>query len=240
MFRFARNSLLTLENGLPDLELFVAPGSCARVPTIALEEIGVKFDTTLVRTAIGQQKSAEFLAVNPKGKVPVLVVNGVPLTENVAILSWLNKSYPDAGLLPSVTNDFDAAQQISDLAFFSGTVHPHVTRVAMPMKFIEDAKLSFDIVRSKGTSDMNVVMGMINDRLADRPWWYGDDWSIVDGYLFWTWWRICVVGYPQDAFPHLKDHALRIAQRPSVMRALQREARNIEILKSEGIYKEPV
>lgn len=222
-----------------DLKLYVAPGSCARVPTIALEEIGVPFETELVRTTAGQQKSADYLRINPKGKVPVLVVDGTPLTENVAILSWLARSYPDAKLLPEADDSFETAQQIADLAFFSGTVHPHVTRVAMPMKFIEDAELSFDIVRAKGTSDMQSVMGMINARLADRQWWYGDTWSILDGYLFWTWWRIGVVGFDQAPFPHIARHEAQIRARPSVERALAREAANIEILKAEGLYRAP-
>lgn len=224
---------------MPHLKLFVAPGSCARVPTVALEEIGVPFETELVRTAAKQQKSPEYLKVNPKGKVPVLVIDGTPLTENVAILSWLNRTYPDANLLPATTDPFELCQQISDLAFFSGTVHPHVTRIAMPLKFIEDADLSFDIVRTKGTDDMQPVLSMIDQRLSGQSWWYGDRWSIVDAYLFWTWWRIGVVGFVQDDFPNLIDHASRILERPSVARAMQREEVNIEILKAEGNYSAP-
>ncbi len=235
---FAENSEDS-EGSMPDLKLFVSPNSCARVPTIALEEIGVPFETELVRTAALQQKTPEYLRINPKGKVPVLVVDGTPLTENVAILSWLNQTYPEAGLLPSVTEPFEVAEQIADLAYFAGTVHPHVTRVAMPMKFIDDVELSFDIVRAKGIADMNTVMSMINKRLEGQNWWYGDTWSIVDAYLFWTWWRIGVVGYPQDAFPNIKAHEARILERPSVQRAMEREAENIEILKAEGNYRVP-
>ncbi|MDJ0639687.1 MAG: glutathione S-transferase family protein [Paracoccaceae bacterium] len=224
---------------MPELKLFVSPGSCARVPTIALEEVGVPFDTELVRTAINQQKSPEYLKVNPKGKVPVLVVDGVPMSENVAILSWINRTFPDANLLPKAADDFEACQQIGDLAFFSGTVHPFVTRIAMPMKFISDVDLSFDIVRSKGKEDMQPVMAMINDRLANQPWWYGDDWSVVDGYLFWVWWRITGVGFDPAPFPHIQDHISRIQERPSVQRAMAREAANVEILKAEGNYRAP-
>lgn len=222
---------------MPELKLFVAPGSCARVPTVALEEIGVPFETELVRTAAKQQKSPDYLKVNPKGKVPVLVIDGVPLTENVAILTWLNRTYPDAALLPFTNDPFELCQQISDLAFFSGTVHPHVTRVAMPMKFIEDEDLSFDIVRAKGVDDLRTVMSMIDQRFARQPWWYGETWSIVDAYLFWTWWRVGVVGFPQDDFPNLVDHASRILEIPSVARAMDREAVNVDILKSEGNYR---
>jgi len=222
-----------------DLKLFVAPGSCARVPTIALEEIGVPFETELVRTAANQQKSADYLKINPKGKVPALVIDGQILTENVAILGWLNRMFPGANLLPSPRTPLEESRQVADLAFFSGTVHPTVTRIAMPIKFIEDADASFDLVRPKGVEAMEPIMAMINERLADQPWWYGDTWSIVDAYFFWTWWRIGVVGYDQSPFPNLVDHERRIMERPSVQRAMEREAVNIEILKAEGNYRAP-
>ena len=224
---------------MPELKLFVATNTCARGPTIALEEIGVPFETELIRTAAGQQNSPEYLAVNPKGKVPALLVDGEPLTENVAILRWLNQTYPDAGLLPPVSDDFEAARQTADLAFFSATVHPLVTRIAMPMKFISGEQQAFDLIRPKGTEAMTPVMAMIDRRLADRQWWYGDEWSVVDGYLFWAWSRITGVGFPDDQFPNIRDHAERSMQRPAVARAMQREAVHIEQLKSEGVYRAP-
>lgn len=95
-----------------DLKLFVAPGTCARVPTIALEEIGVPFETELIRTASKQQKSPEFLALNPKGKVPTLLIDGKPLTENMAIQTWLHRTYPNANLLPQTTDVLEQQKQI--------------------------------------------------------------------------------------------------------------------------------
>ncbi|MEL7529067.1 MAG: glutathione S-transferase family protein [Pseudomonadota bacterium] len=224
---------------MPEFLLFVAPNTCARVPTIALEEIGVPFETELVRTAANQQNSPEFLKLNPKGKVPTLLVDGVPLTENVAILSWLNAEYPAANLLPKTTSAFEASQQIADLSFFSATVHPIVTRVAMPLKFIEDKALSFEIVRPVGIEAMNKIMNMIEARLADGPWWYGDTWSALDGYLYWVWGRITGVGYKGDTYPNIRRHFELSNARPAVQRAMAREAENIEILKSEGLYIPP-
>lgn len=224
---------------MPDLLLFVAPNTCARVPTIALEEIGVPFETELVRTAANQQNSPEFLKINPKGKVPTLVVDGVPLTENVAILSWLNARYPEANLLPETSDAFESARQIADLSFFSATVHPIVTRVAMPLKFIEDKALSFEIVRPVGIEAMNKIMNMIEARLADGPWWYGDTWSALDGYLYWVWGRITGVGYPGENYPNIRRHFDLNNERPAVQRAMAREATNIEVLKSEGLYRAP-
>ena len=224
---------------MPDLKLFVAPNTCARVPTIALEEIGVPFETSLVRTAANQQNSPEFLKLNPKGKVPTLLIDGVPLTENVAILSWLAKTFPDAHLLPRTSDDLEAFKQTADLAFFAGTAHPVVTRIAMPMKMIADAAQSFEIVRPAGIKDMNKIMTMIDDRLADGPWWYGAEWSIVDGYLYWVWARISGVGFRGSAFANIRRHHALSNERPAVQRAMAREEANIEILKSENLFMAP-
>ncbi len=224
---------------MPDLKLFVAPNTCARVPTIALEEIGVPFDTELVRTLAGQQNTPEFRKVNPKGKVPALLIDGAPLTENVAILSWLNAEFPEANLMPKVSSKLEELKQTADLAFFSATVHPLVTRIAMPIKFIPDAAASFELVRPKGVEAMNDVMKMIDTRLADGPWWYGDTWSVVDGYLYWVWSRISGVGYDGSAFPNIERHFALSNERPAVQRAMAREAVNVQVLKDEGIWKDP-
>jgi glutathione S-transferase len=224
---------------MPDLMLFVAPNTCARVATIALEEIGIPFDTSLIRTAANQQQSPEFLKLNPKGKVPTLLIDGAPLTENVAILTWLADTYPEAGLMPATDSALEKLKQTADFAFFAGTVHPVVTRIAMPMKFIPDAAQSFDIVRPAGTKDMNKIMTMIDARLADGPWWYGDTWSIVDGYLYWVWARITGVGFDGSDFPNVQRHFELSNERPAVQRAMAREDVNIEVLKSENLYIAP-
>ena len=224
---------------MPDLKLFVAPNTCARVATIALEEIGVPFETSLIRTAANQQNSPEFLKLNPKGKVPTLLIDDAPLTENVAILTWLTSEFPDAGLMPPTSDKLEQLKQTADLAFFAGTVHPVVTRIAMPMKMIADAQLSFEIVRPTGTKDMNKIMDMIDARLTHGPWWYGADWSLVDAYLYWVWGRITGVGFDGSNFPNIERHFALNNDRPAVQRAMVREDANIEILKSENLFMAP-
>lgn len=224
---------------MPDLKLFVAPNTCARVPTIALEEIGVPFETELVRTAANQQNSPEYLKVNPKGKVPALLIDGEPLTENVAILTWLNDRFPEANLLPRTSDPLEAVKQTADLAFFSATVHPTVTRIAMPLKFIADKELSFEIVRPVGEKAMQPIMRMIDDRLADGHWWYGDAWSVLDGYLYWAWSRITGVGFDDANFSNIRRHKEMSDERPAVQRAMAREAENVNVLKAEGRYVAP-
>ena len=224
---------------MPDLKLFVAPNTCARVPTIALEEIGVPFETELVRTTAGQQHTPEFRKLNPKGKVPTLLIDGHPLTENVAILSWLNAEFPDANLLPKTSSKLEELKQTADLSFFSATVHPTVTRVAMPLRFIPDKEESFKTVRPVGIEDMNKIMKMINERLENGPWWYGENWSVVDGYLYWVWSRITGVGFDGSAFPNIVRHHELSNERPAVQRAMAREAVNVDVLKAEGIFVPP-
>jgi len=107
------------------------------------------------------------------------------------------------------------------------------------MKMIADAPLSFEIIRPAGIKDMDKIMNMIDARLADGPWWYGADWSIVDGYLYWVWARITSVGYDGSAFQNIQRHFELNNSRPAVQRAMAREDANIEILKSENLYMAP-
>src|SRR3546814_15701556 len=79
-----------------------------------------------------EQKSPEYLAVNPKGKVPVLVVDGEPLTENIAILGFLADSSPDSGLLPPITDAFRRAQAFSAIAWLSSSLLPAYEREFRP------------------------------------------------------------------------------------------------------------
>ena len=83
------------------LTLFYGPQTCATVPYITLTEAGAKFDVKNINTRSGDNTSAEFLALNPKHKVPVLVIDGEPLTENVAIQIWIARQFPAAKLLPA-------------------------------------------------------------------------------------------------------------------------------------------
>jgi len=224
---------------MPDLKLFVSPGSCARVATIALEEIGTPFETELIYLGTKQQKTPEYLAINPKGKVPALLIDGDPLTENVAILSWLNRTFPDADLLPDTSDDLGMVKQIADIAFFSGTVHPLVTRVAMPVRFVDDEAMGYEVVRPVGLDAIKPVLTRIDERLGDNKWWYGDTWSILDAYAFWIWGRLAVVDFPDGAFPNLNKHSAEMLKRPAVIRAMDREAVHVEQLKAEGVYKIP-
>ena len=85
------------------LTLYFAPGTSSMAPHIALHEIGVKFESCPLSFAKGEQRRSSYLSLNAEGKVPTLMIDGRPLTEVAAILYYLARTYPDAGLLPQDT-----------------------------------------------------------------------------------------------------------------------------------------
>lgn len=220
------------------MKLYFSPGSCARVTAIALEEAGLEFEVCIVRLGQGQHKGPEFLAINPKGKVPALAINEQVLTENVAILSFLASTYPAANLLPQSDNAIASAMQIADLCFCGSTLHPIVTRLCIPRFFAEgdDAQAS---IKQQALETMRPQFALIEQRLKSGPWWYGDVWSIVDGYLFWIWSRVHGCGFPTDEFPSFALHARQSEERPSIQRALVREKAALEQLRQEGLAVMP-
>lgn len=216
---------------MSNIILLMAPGTCARVIAIALEELNLDFEARPVRFKIGEHKSPEFKQYNPKGKVPALVINGQPLTENVAILTYLNETY--SGLMPIAESPIDKASQLADLCFCAATLHPLVTRIRMPQMFAgPDGAYT---VRDIGSKAMDEYFKLINARLANQLWWYGDKWSVMDAYLFWCFWRVEGAGYDTNRYPNFKEHARRMEERPSTIRAMQREDAAEAILKSEGL-----
>ena len=222
---------------MSNIQLYMAPGTCARVPCIALEEAGAEFESVLIRFMRGEHKSPDFKTLNPKGKVPTLVVDGEPLTENLAIITYLNLRYPDANLMPQPQDELDGVRQLADLSFCSSTLHPIVSRIRLPHFFAaEDAARS---VWEKACDSMNEYFALVDDRLSTQPWWYGDDWSAMDAYLYWVFWRCEGADYDVNPYPNFVEHAARMEARPATQRALAREAEAQAQLESEGLSFKP-
>jgi glutathione S-transferase len=218
---------------MTDITLFIAPGSCSRVPLIALAETGQPFETRVVRFLKGEHKSPDYKRMNPKGKVPAIVVDGAPLTENVAIIAYLNRLFPAAELLPPTIDPLEQASQIADLCFCSATLHPLVTRIRMSHLFA--APEAVQSVWEKGAAGMREYFELIEDRLAAGDWWYGARWSAMDAYLYWVFWRVEGANFDVTPYPHFTAHARRMEARPSVQRALAIEAEAAAQLEAEGL-----
>ena len=219
---------------MTDLCLHIAPGACSRVPLIALEIIGVPFHTQVMRFMKGEHKSSQFKNLNPSGKIPVLVVNGTPIPQNVAILIWLSKTYPQANLLPESNSSLVQAQVLSALVRFSADLHPLVTRIRMPHFFCDLEGASQRVVEM-ATVNISEQLQQIEADLLRQPWILGDHWSVIDAYLHWVWFRITGAGFDPAPFPAITAHYSRTLEMPAVQRAISRENDAEALLQSEGL-----
>jgi glutathione S-transferase len=184
------------------LALYFAPGSSSMATHIALHEIGVPFEPRPVSFHRQETRTPAFLALNPEGKVPTLLIDGRPLTEVAATLFYLAKRYPEAGLLPE--GDLDAeAQAVSWMSFVAATIHG---------------------ARGRGPEEGRRVFGLADRKLGDRDWAIGR-YSIADIHLFRLYWRFQpLLGLAPGALPALEAHYDRMMARPAVRRTIEIEA----------------
>ncbi len=168
------------------LTLYYAPGACSFASHIALEESGLAYDTVKINTGAGEQRSPAYLAVNPRGKVPTLLVDGKPLVENLAIMAFVAGAHPESGIWPAQTLDQVAA--LSWMAWLADTVHPAFTHVFRPERFVTDGAPS-EAVRARGRETYWASLREIDELLAGKKWAIGNRYSVVDGYLlvFYRW-----------------------------------------------------
>ncbi|HEU4961977.1 MAG TPA: glutathione S-transferase family protein [Sphingomonas sp.] len=202
------------------LTLFHMPGACSRVVLNALEEAGASFDDRPVNIMKGEQRSPEMLAVNPKGKVPALAVEGRMLTENPAILLYLHEQYPEAKLLPATDDALDRATQRSDLIWISNSLHPLVRMILMPARV---SSIDPDGVRLGASEQLERIAATVEARLRSDRWWYDQEWSIIDVYLYWAFNTAAAGRFDLSPYPAILAHAERVRSRPSFQRALARE-----------------
>ena len=222
---------------MTSITLYLAPGTCARVPAILLEEAGAAFETRVIRFMKGEHKAPAFKSINPKGKVPALEIDGKILTENPAIIYYLNTLFPKANLMPVVNGVYDQALQLADLSFCASTLHPIVTRLRLPHFFAGETAVRE--VWNRAKDNMDEYFQLVENRLHVSPWWYGENWSALDAYLYWIFWRVEGTGYQVNRFPRFFDHKLRSESRPAVQKALAREADAEAILAAEGLVFTP-
>jgi glutathione S-transferase len=182
------------------LTLYFAPGSSSMAVHIALHEIGVAFEGKPMSFNKDDMRSPEYLALNPEGKVPTLVIDGRPLTEVAAILFYLARRYPDAGLLPRDDSEAEA-QALSWMSFAASTLHP---------------------ARRYGLDHAREVWGIADRRLGSG--WALGRYSIADIHLFRLYWRLANSLKPApETFPNLAAHYARMIARPAVQRTIEVE-----------------
>ncbi|MEK9679119.1 MAG: glutathione S-transferase family protein [Rhodospirillaceae bacterium] len=201
------------------LDYYYAPRTCALVSYVNLTEAGAEFDVHVIDWATGQRFSPEYLKINPKHKVPALVIDGKPLTENAAISVWINQNYPDAKILPS--DPMDYAKAISVQAWCASGIHPHLSRINSPHKFAGEG--SEDDVKRLGAEFIHENLAVGDDMLAGREYFF-DHYTGADAHFFWCCRRATQLGPQLDDYPNVTAHFNRMLERDSVKKVLAYEA----------------
>lgn len=169
-----------------DIKLYYAPGACSLASHIALEEVGIAYSTQKLVLANGDQRRPEYLKINPRGRVPALVVDGRVLTENVGIMAFVAGGYGQGKIWPKDT--WLQSKCLSTMAWLSNTVHPAFTHYFRPERFV-DGDPAREAVKAKGLSNFHDCLTEIDRLLEGHRWSIGDRYSVVDGYLvvFYRW-----------------------------------------------------
>ena len=185
------------------LTLYFAPGSSSMAPHIALREVGAPFEACALSFARRENRDPAYLAINPEGKVPTLLVEGRPLTEVAGILFYLARRFPEAGLLPDGGAEAEA-EAVSWMSFLAATVHP---------------------ARRQGAERARAAWAVAERRLGVREWAVGGRMSIADIHLFRLFWRFRnSAGLATGALPGLSAHHDRMLARPAVRETIEAEA----------------
>ena len=201
------------------LTLTYAPIACSLVPYILLTEAGAAFDTQAVNLGAGEHHGAEYLRLNPKGKVPALIIDGQVLTENVAIQIWIARQFPQAQLLPA--DPLDYMRAISVMAWCAAGIHPKLTQQQRPERYC-DLPGSADNVRAHGSHSLFELYDIAEGMLAGREWFF-DRFSCADAYFYWCFRRGSLFKSDVSGFKHCMAHMQRMEQRPSVQKLLAYE-----------------
>jgi glutathione S-transferase len=216
------------------IQLYFAPGACSFVPHAGLEIVkaatGQDFEPRLVKLQKGEHRTPEYLAMNPDGQVPVLVVDGKPLTQIVAICDWLDRACPKAGLLP--TEPWARAQAMRQLAWMNNTAHPTFTRVFLPGRFVESEGAQAE-VRNNALGQFRACLERIQEWIAGaKPFWLGERVSVHDAYAFTLLRWGGYAGIDPQSLPAYSAYIERVMAAAPVAAALERERIKLDTFKA--------
>jgi len=207
------------------LKLYYSPGACSFVPHVMLEMSGAEFEPIMVKLHKGEQNNADYQAINPRAQVPVLVQDGQPITQILAIALYLDQIFPHLAFLPA--EPMARAQALSLLAWMNNTVHPTFTHIFMPQKFSDQP----DVQAALKPYNTQLFRGMLTDLQAavqtaasqGQAWLSGDHLGPLDAYcLTLTRWGT-MAGIKPEAHPDLWAFVQKIAAQPAVARVIARE-----------------
>src|SRR6478735_10909644 len=205
------------------LKLYYAPGTCALASHIALQEAGAAYTTERVDFKSNQQNSPEYLAINPKGRVPALVTDRGILTETPAMLVYIAQSFPKAGLAP-MDDPFLFAQIQSFNSWLWSHLHvAHAHRMRGYRWVDADDRHSIAAMQRKVPQSVGESFALVEREMLKGPWVMGERYTVCDPYLFTLAQWLEADGVDPATIPRVIDHRRRMSERATVKKAIAQE-----------------
>ena len=202
------------------VKLFYSPGACSLVPHIALEEAQADFEPVRVTLAQGEHLKPGYLAINPHARVPALAMDGVVVTENIAILNYIADVFGAEGSVPR-GDPLKSARCNELLGWFSSSVHIAFAQLWRAERFTGDQSVH-GAIQTGGREVLAKQFAEIEGRCGES-WLVDGGFSAADSYAmtFFRWGRR--VGFDMSGHRRWAELCGRILARPAVQRALERE-----------------
>jgi glutathione S-transferase len=211
------------------LKLYYASGACSFVPHAALELAGATFEPAPIKLHRGEQRSPEYLAINPRGQVPVLVDGDEVITQITAIALHLDALFPQAHLLPA--GGVARTRALQTLAWMNNTVHPTFTHVFMPNKFTSD-EAAQKAVKAHAVEAYRGLLQEIEALAAKAsPWLGGEHPGVLDAYALTLLRWGGFAGIDPQTLPQTWALVQRFAALPAVAKVIERERLELNVYK---------
>ncbi len=215
------------------LKLYYASGACSFVPHSMLEMAGATFEPVAVKLHKNEQKGPEYLAINPRGQVPVLADGDEVITQIMAIIAYIDGKFPESGFIPK--DPLARARFVETLAWMNNTVHPAFTHFFMPFKYTDNEAAQAELKRFAVPlyrQLMEELQALVTKaRAAGHDWLGGVHCGPLDTYALTLLRWGTMTGINPEELPELWAYVQRTAQVPAVARAMERERLTLSLYK---------
>ena len=203
------------------ITLYYAPHTCALASHIALEEADAEYSTVRISFADEEQRKPDYLAINPKGRVPAMVTEQGILTETPATLVFIAQSFPQARLAP-LEDPFRFAEVQAFNSYLCSTVHVAHAHRMRGHRWVDDPA-AIAAMQRKVPETVGACFELIERKMLRGPWVMGDTYTICDPYLFTLAQWMEKDGVDPSRFPKVSDHRNRMSERAAVRKAIAEE-----------------
>jgi glutathione S-transferase len=203
------------------MKFFYAPHTCSLASHIALEEAGAQYEAVRMDFAKADQTKPEYLAINPKARVPALVTEQGVLTETPALLVYIAQRYPQSKLAP-IDDPFALAEIQAFNSYLCSTVHVAHAHRMRGYRWADDES-AFESMRRKAPQAITECFLLIERNMLRGPFVMGETFTICDLYLFTLAQWLESDGVDVDSLPKVTDHRRRISERPTVRKVVAAE-----------------